>query len=128
MKLAGMIGGLAAVLLLGGCSGGESAQVEEVIDAHVERIVSAPGVGSSSNPGDYIKAERASYEAIVSLGDKALPHLLQELRGEKGGSLAGWIMAKAGEDILKERSPVQAWGSGTEWVEQYDAARKQAEQ
>lgn len=111
------------MLLLGGC-GGESAQLEENIEANVERIASAPSAQSSSNPGDYIKAERQSYEAIVSLGDKALPHLLQELRGEKGGSLQGWIMAKAGEDILQERSPVKAWASGTDWIEQYDAARK----
>ncbi|MCZ8521057.1 MULTISPECIES: hypothetical protein [Paenibacillus] len=122
MKKSGAALLLAALLLLGGC--GDDAALEERIDMQVASIASASSAVTSSSPGDYIAAERERYDEIVSLGEAALPHLLNELRGAKGDSLEGWIRAKACEDILQEESPVKSWSTGGEWIRQYDEARR----
>lgn len=65
-------------------------EAERSIGQNIDIIMSSPL--TSSNPQDYIDANRAEYNAILAMDAKALPYMFSEL--EKGGQtgLKGQIM------------------------------------
>lgn len=111
---------ISIAILLTGCSQKKSTSE---IENNLNQITANKQFMVSSNPNDYIKSESSAYEEIVSMGDTALLYLTNELRTNGRSGLREWIMAKACEDILKEKSPVKEWASAKEWIEKYDASK-----
>ena len=105
------------VMLLAGCGGKQPAGH---IEDHLERIVSNRNYNVSSNPHTYIANEPDAYRAIVSGGEASFAYLTERLRNGDANGLKQWVMAKACQDILGDRSPVKQWVSGKDWIKQYD--------
>lgn len=112
---------ISIAVLLTGCN--QTKNTSDIED-NLNQITANKQFMVSSNPYDFIKSEISAYEEIVSMGDEALLYLTNELRTNDRSGLKEWIMAKACEDILKEKSPVKEWGSAKEWIEKYDASSK----
>ncbi len=81
-------------------------------------ICSSPAV--SSNPGDYIKAHKNSYNTLVSGGETTLRYICSEfLKGGQTG-LNGHIMRSVMLDILGDEAPeLGAVSTGQEWFDRW---------
>ncbi len=89
-----------------------------VVWSLLNEICSSPA--ASSNPGDYIKAHKSSYEALVSGGETTLRYICSEfLKGGQTG-LNGHIMRSVMLDILGGEAPDLGTAStGQEWFERW---------
>lgn len=93
------------------------------IEDNLNKIITNKQYMVSSNPNDYIKNQLSAYKEILGMGDEALAYLTKELRTSDQNGLREWIMAKASEDILKDRSSVKEWATGKEWIKKYDESK-----
>lgn len=101
-----------------GCSALTSSNnidIGKSIDEKLHIIVSNPKVQMSSNPYDYINAEKKAYDEIVNMDKPALTYLLAKFEKGSGNGLEEWVMAKACSDILGDKNPVKTWSSGRDW-------------
>jgi len=118
-----MILGLLSVctaLMVAACSTRTEEQVlSATIASNLQQIVSDPVVLTSSNPNDYITANREAYEDILNTGEAGLPLLLQQLESSPDNGLKEWVMAQASTELLGKHSPVEEWHSGKDWLMQY---------
>jgi hypothetical protein len=75
----------------------------------------------SSNPGDYIDAHKAEYDAIIKMDIEALPYLFSEF--EKGGQtgLGGHIMESLCRKILGAEDIKYANTDPQDWYDTYKA-------
>lgn len=91
----------------------ETTIVNEVSREVLERVgrIANPSDASvllSSSTGDYIKADRADYDAILKMGDKALPAMLEEVVVMQNKSLDGAIMQQLIMEITKQKAQTNA--------------------
>ncbi|MCP1183084.1 hypothetical protein [Paenibacillus sp. 1781tsa1] len=107
-------------LMVAACSTRTEEQVlSATIASNLQQIVSDPVVLTSSNPNDYITANREAYEDILNMGEEGLLLLLQQLESSSENGLKEWIMAQASSEMLGEHNPVETWHSGKDWLRQY---------
>lgn len=91
------------------------------LNTNLETIITNKKVQISSNPNDYIKANQEQYDEIIKTGNDGLEYLVKGLKQSKDNGLKEWIMAKACEDILKEKKQIiTGWSTGKEWLNKYE--------
>ncbi|WP_197088285.1 hypothetical protein [Paenibacillus dauci] len=98
----------------------EEIRIENSINKNLDLIIANKNTRLSSNPTDYINANKKHYEEITNTGDQGFKFLYGELKQSSNDGLKEWIMAKACEDILKEKKPSIQWTSGKDWLQQYE--------
>lgn len=117
MKTIVLLAAVALFLLSTACQSEQS--VSKEIEEHLHAIVKNEKAIVSSNPNVYIQQNQKHYQEIIDKGNDALSYLVNELKSSKQNGLKEWIMAKASEDILKDKSPVKEWSTGKEWITKY---------
>ncbi len=95
-----------------------SGAIGQLIEVHLEAVLTNPAVQMFSNPYAYTEGN-ADYQAILDLGEDALPYLLSELEKSEGDGLREYIIALAAVSIRGEIRANQTWSTGKEWYRQY---------
>ncbi|WP_337103275.1 hypothetical protein [Paenibacillus sp. YIM B09110] len=116
---------ICTILILGACSSNHDKQFDSsVIDQNLENIVSNTKVSKSSNPMDYISENQELYDEIINTGNQGFTYLKNKLKESPTNGLTEWIIAKACDDILKDKKVDVQWESGKDWLNKYELMNK----
>lgn len=110
------------IFLLSGTQNTKSIDLS-IIDNQLDTIVYNQEVFSSSSPIDYIQANQELYDDILNTGSPGFNYMLEELKDSQDNGLREWIIAKACNDILKDKAPDVQWDSGKDWLNKYEATQ-----
>ena len=80
--------------------------------------IASKGDPLSSNPYEYIEANKEQFDALCAAGENAVPYINSILRETDKNGLTGYILAAACAEITGKGQ--EEWSSAKEWLEFYE--------
>ena len=116
---------ICTILILTACNSNTDKQFDpSKIDQNLGTIMRNKKVSMLSNPMDYISENQELYDEIIDTGNQGFNYLINKLKESTTNGLREWIIAKACDDILKDKEAEFQWQSGKDWLNKYELMNK----